>query len=138
MRWSDVPLNPSPSTLRWFGVLCSLFVAALAGRQVLVAGGVMPAAAGFAGALVVLGAALVRPALLRPVFAGSMVLLFPVNWLVAHLLLGCVYYCVFTPLGLFFKLMRRDVLGRALQRERGSYWIDKSAASDPARYFRPF
>jgi hypothetical protein len=138
MRWSDVSFSPSPSTLRWFGALCSLFLAALAGREVLIAGSPTVAFAAFAASLAVLVIALVWPALLRRVFVGSMVLLFPVNWLVSHLLLGCVYYCVFTPLGLFFKLMRRDALGRTLQRERESYWIDKPAASDAARYFRPF
>jgi hypothetical protein len=138
MRWSDLPFTPSPGTLRWFAAFTSLFLAALAGREVLVAGSRTAAGIGFGLALLVLVVGLLRPMVVRPVFVGSLVLLYPINWLMSHLLLGCVFYCVFTPLALFFKLIGRDALGRTLRREQDSYWTDKPAAPDTARYFRPF
>jgi hypothetical protein len=136
MRWSDLPLSPSPATLRWFGVLAAFFLAGLAGWQFVVhdravLAGVLGGAA-LAVGLVGLGS----PQLLRPVFVGWMVLLFPVNWLVSHLVLACLFYCIFTPVGLFFRLVGRDALARRFHSEQDTYWVDKPGGADVHSYFR--
>ena len=71
-----------------------------------------------------------------PVFVGWMVLVYPVGWLASHLLLACVYYGLFTPLGLFFRVIGRDVLGRRFRRDQDSYWAVKPGAEDVRSYFR--
>ena len=63
------------------------------------------------------------------------VVTFPIGWVLSHLLLGAVFYCLFTPLGLIFRLIGRDALG--LRRSVAvSYWRPKPAANDLRGYFR--
>jgi hypothetical protein len=136
MRWSDIPLRPTIATLRWFAGFASAFLGALAAVQ------------GFAyenaTAAVLLGAAaggvglcgLVYPRGLRFVFVGLMVLSYPVNWLATHLLLALVFYCLFTPLGLWFRLIGRDALARRFLPGATTYWEPKPGASGVRGYFR--
>jgi hypothetical protein len=136
MRWSEVPFSPPRATLRWFAVLGALLLAALAGWQWLVHNHGVAAVVLAGAALIVALVGLAVPLALRPIFVGWMVLVFPVNWLVSHLVLACLFYCIFTPVGLFFKLVGRDALTRRLPSDRGSYWVDKPAAADVRSYFR--
>src|SRR5205823_3181256 len=80
---------------------------------------------------------LLAPARLRPVYVGLMVLTYPLNWLTSHLLLACLFYCVITPLGVFFRLIGRDVLTRRFRPDRDTYWAPKPRADDVRSYFRP-
>jgi hypothetical protein len=78
-----------------------------------------------------------RPQWLRPVFVGWMILAFPVGWLVSHLLLGALYFAVFTPLGLLLRLLGKDALG--LRRSTAaSYWQKKPQQTDLRRYLRQY
>jgi hypothetical protein len=136
MRWSDIPFRPPTTTLRWFAAFALLFLAGLAGWQFLVRDGrLLP---GGLLALAVLAGLLgwLFPVALRPVFVGWMVLVFPVGWLTSHLVLGFLFYCIFTPVGLFFKLVGRDALCRRFPGQQDTYWTDKPAAEDVRRYFR--
>ena len=135
MRWSDLPRDPPASTLRWFAVIWLVWFAALAGAA-LFRGNEPAALALSAVALLVGPLGLVRPTAVRPVFVGALILTFPVGWVVSHLLLGAVFYCVFTPLGLFFRLIGRDALGRRFRPDLASYWSPKSTPDDIRSYFR--
>ncbi len=136
MRWSDIPFHPSRSTLRWFGVLGAAFLLGAGCWQLLVRE--RPVAWG-----ILLGAALVSaliglllPMVLRPVFVGWMVLVYPLNWLISHLLLGIIYYCIFTPVAIFFKVIRRDALTRPFVSGQETYWTDKHTGANLRSYFR--
>lgn len=78
------------------------------------------------------------PALAKPLYTGLMAAAFPIGWVVSHLLLGLVYYGLFTPLALIFRLLGRDPLRRKLDRAAPSYWIETEPAAAPAGYFRQF
>jgi hypothetical protein len=45
---------------------------------------------------------------------------------------------VFTPIGLFFRLIGRDPLHRRFQPEADTYWVGRRPATDVRRYFRQF
>ena len=135
MRWSDIPFRPSTATLRWFAVLGVVFLGLLACWQFF-------RHENRAVALVLLSLALplgllglVRPPALRPVFVAAMVLAYPLNWLTSHVLLALVFYCVFVPVGLVFKLFGRDVLGRRFPGGRDTYWVVKPVPDDVRSYF---
>jgi len=135
MRWSEIPFKPPPATLRRFAFLGALLLAAAAGQQFLshenhaTALGLL----GLAGVVAVVGVAF--PWALRPVFVGWMVLVFPVSWLTSHLILASLFYCMFAPLGLFFKLIGRDFLARG-RPNQDTYWVAKPSAEDVRSYFR--
>jgi hypothetical protein len=52
--------------------------------------------------------------------------------------LGLLYYGIFTPLALVFRLKGRDPLMRFRRPETQSYWIPKPAITDLRRYYRQF
>lgn len=138
MRWSDIPFSPPPRMLRQFAGLWLASFGGLAAWQGLARGrvGVAVALAGLA--VVVGGLGLARPALVRPIFVGWMVLAFPIGWAVSLLLLGLVYYGLFLPIGLAFRLAGRDALKLRPRTDAPTHWTPHSAPADVRRYFRQF
>jgi hypothetical protein len=138
MKWSDIQFTPPARTLRQFAALWLLFFGTLAGAS-FQRDGATPRAWALAGLALAVGmAGLCRPALVRPVFVGSLVLTFPIGWVVSKVVLAGLYYGVFTPLGLAFRLAGRDVLGLRFEPAWASYWEDRPAVGDARRYFRQF
>jgi Saxitoxin biosynthesis operon protein SxtJ len=138
MRWSDIPFSPPPRMLRQFAGLWLLFFGGLAAWQGLARGRVGVALGLAALAVVVGGIGLVRPKLIRPIFVGWMVLAFPIGWAVSLLLLGLVYYGLFLPIGLVFRLTGRDALQLRPRPGATTYWAPRTAPADVRRYFRQF
>lgn len=136
MRWSDIPFRPPRSTLRWFAGFVSVALLGLATVQYFHAENETLALLFLSLALMAALLGAIAPACLRPVFVGMMVVSYPLNWLVSHLILAFIFYCVFTSIGLFFKLIGRDALNRRREPERSTYWSDKPQARDIRSYFR--
>jgi hypothetical protein len=138
MHWRDIPFHPTITTLRVFGFGWALILTGFAGWQYFGADRDIVALTLVGLALAVGMVGLAFPAGLRPIFVGWMIVVFPMNWLVTHLLLACIFYLMVTPLGLFFKLIGRDFLGRRFRPDQESYWSSKSSSDDVESYFRPF
>jgi hypothetical protein len=135
MRWSDIPFHPPEKTLRQFAaagvVLVAILVLSLVYQEAdwrLVASLI-----GFGIAWGILG--LLFPKVLRPVFVGWMCLTFPIGWLLSHLVLAFLYFCIFTPVGCFFGLIGRDLLARRQPSGSVSYWKPRLPPSDLPSYF---
>lgn len=135
-----LPVNrhPSPSELRWFGILLVIFTAVLgalvgwrtgspAWRTVIwmVGGGL---------ALVYV----VVPAARRPIYVGWMYAAFPIGWTVSHLLMALIYFGVITPIGLVLRAVGHDALERRFDRSARSYWVRYTPQREPERYFKQF
>ena len=139
MQWSDVVTPPSERMLRQFAALClGVFVGMAVWRG---ARGHIDAwtwGVGGAGALVgIVG--LVWPAAIRWVYSGWMLAAFPIGWTISWLMLLALFYLVFLPVGLVFRLMGRDALAlRPPARGDGSLWLPKQTGSQPTDYFRQF
>ena len=135
MQWSDIPFQPASRTLRQFAGLWILFFGGFAawqwfGRE------------NYGLALLLLGlaltigpAGLLHPPLVRWIFVGWMCLTFPIGWTVSRVVLACLFYGLFTPLGLFFRLIGRDALARRPHAEQNTYWLAKPTAKDNRSYF---
>ena len=78
------------------------------------------------------------PALVKPLYLGLMAIAFPIGYVVSHLLLGLLYYGLFTPLALFFRLIGRDPLQRKIDRKAPTYWEKIETTPAPSSYFRQF
>jgi hypothetical protein len=138
MNWSDIPWNPSQRTLRQFAALWMIFFAALACSHGFLRGHAALAAV-FAVLAVTIGPlGLVRPQAIRPIFVGLTVATFPIGWVVSLLVLAGLFYGVFTPIGLVFRLIGRDPLQRQSRPHSDSYWVPKVVQIDPQSYFRTF
>lgn len=137
MKLSDIDRNPNASTLRQFGLL-SLAVFGGLGAWKWYSNGpsaLYQATIGVGAVLGLIG--LAAPKLLRWVFVGAMFLVFPIGYVVSHTLLGIVYYGLFTPLALLFRLTGRDRL-YLRKPARESYWIERQPAPEASAYFRQF
>jgi len=81
---------------------------------------------------------LTRPEWMRWIYVGWMVLAFPIGWMVSQVMLAVMFYGLFVPIGLIFRLLGRDPLHRARRAELKSYWAPKPAPADLRRYFKQF
>ena len=138
MQWSDVTRRQTSKTLRQFGMLCVVIFGGWAAWR-FADGQRGPVTSLLAGAGVLLGVVgLLKPNALRPIFTAWMTLAFPLGWLISRLLLASLYYGLFTPIGVIFRLRNRDVLRIRHKSTAGSYWISKTARSDVSDYLRQF
>jgi hypothetical protein len=104
----------------WYGLL----------RQRPVVGAVLGVAAVTVGAL-----GIVRPSAVRPFFVALTVATFPIGWVLARVGLAAVFFGLFTPLAIVFRLAGRDALVLRRPRDRASYWEPKPAPADVRSYF---
>ena len=81
---------------------------------------------------------MVAPRALKWLYVGMMVVAFPIGLVVGTLLLLLLFFLIFTPLALVFKLMRRDEMQRSLAPEAESYWITVDEKREPSGYYRQF
>jgi hypothetical protein len=137
MQWSDISVQPSPRVLRQFascGIVFSCawaaWVWAVHDRPGLALLSALPVSVGLIG--------IAKPSLIRPLYVSLLVVVFPIGWLVSNLILAVIFYGLITPLGLFFRLAGRDVMGRDFEPQRESYWAAKPAATAVRAYFRQF
>ncbi len=84
------------------------------------------------------GLGMLRPQSIRWLYLGLSIAAFPIGFVVGNLLLALVYYLLVTPVGLVFRLLRRDLLSRKPDPEAPSYWIRRPPPPEVGRYFRQF
>jgi hypothetical protein len=138
MEWSECFRVPSSRTLRQFAGIWLVVFGGLAcwhgvWQQRPVIGLLLMSlalAVGLPGAI--------KPQTIHRVFVAVQIVTMPVAWTVSHLLLAILFYSVFTPLGLVFRLLGRDVLKTQRLKERETYWTAKPAITDVRGYFRQF
>lgn len=138
MKWSDLPLNPTARVLRQFALAWLAFFLAFGAHQYFqrarpALGLIMM---GLAVAIGLLG--LIRPAAVRWIFVGWMVLAFPIGWAVSQLMLVLMFFCVLTPVACFFRIRGRDLLHRRPPAADASLWLPKDTPTDLRRYFRQY
>ncbi len=138
MQWSDIDFNPSQRTLRQFGGLSLFVFGAMAGYQGIVRHHPIAAAVCGTLALAIGVPGLIKPSLIRHVFVGATILTFPIGWIVSKIILGCMFYGLFTPIALLFRMIGRDSLSLRPHPAAATYWVPKARTTDPSRYFHPF
>src|SRR5206468_11515921 len=104
-------ITASERTLRSFSGLWGLVLFAVAARA-LIRGATLEGVLLALGALSVSVAGIVRPAAVRPLFVGAMVITAPLRLVLSAVLLCTVYYVVLTPLGMAARLIGRVALAR--------------------------
>ena len=130
--------KPSHGELRWFGLVL-LAVFGVFGLLVRARGGeTAPIALWMVGGVLAIAYYSV-PALRRPLHGAWMRLVYPLSWLVSHLLLGGIYFLVLTPLGFLMRIVGHDPLRRRPPpSDRSSYWLVQRSSDKVARYYQKF
>jgi len=76
--------------------------------------------------------------LTRIIYLGLFLVTFPIGWAISMILLTAFYFLLLTPLGLLFRLLGRDPLGRKFDPDAKSYWLDRRQTDSLDRYFHQY
>lgn len=132
----EINKNPSRRDLMVFGLLLLAFTA--------IVGALFywrSHAPGVARVVWIAGAAITAlffavPPLRKPIFFGWSYVTFPIGFVLSHVILGLVYFVVFTFVGLVLRLFGHDPMQRKLDPAARSYWSPHDPGTSVERYFR--
>jgi len=131
-------LKPSEKTLREFAEFGMFILGLVAAPWMLYRGHTTMAVVLWAMAIVLRGLAFVNPRWVRWPFIALSVVTWPIGLVVSYLTLTIIYYLIFTPVALVFRLVGRDALHRNLDPQTATYWEEHNPNRGPARYFKQF
>ncbi len=128
---------PLPSD-RSFGILFTVVFALIAGWMAWRGKTLWPWFAGASAAFLLVS--FTFPKALRPLNIVWMKLGLLLGAIVSPIVLGIIYFLVITPVALFFKMTKRDVLNRKYEPSLASYWIDRDppGPDGPSSFPRQF
>ncbi len=130
--------EPTPRDLKWFGPLFLLFFG-IVGSLVWRAEMATVAYAIWGAAAVIVAVYYAVPALQRRFYLGWIYAVYPIGYVLSHVIMAVVYYGVVTPIGLILRLTGRDPLSRKMDKGAKTYWVEhRTAERTPSSYFRQF
>ena len=133
MKLVEVNWNPTNRQLRQFAAICLVALPFLGWMW----GGSGHTIGWLAAAGCVIGlVSVLAPAAIKPVFIALTVITLPIGMVIGELTLLLVFFGILLPLGLFFRLIKRDALQLKLDRTCLSYWQPKKQPSNLASYYR--
>jgi hypothetical protein len=135
---NDNLFSPTDRMLRQFAAISIVFFGAIAARQefhhhrrgLAIVFAVLAVTVGALG--------LAWPPVIKPVFVGWMALAYPIGWTVSRIVLGVIFYGLFTPMAWVFRLIGRDELALKSQPTAATYWRPKPGAVEQSQYLRQF
>ncbi len=133
----EINWNPDARALRWFAGLQIAFFAIFSylWRDTLGATG----AGTLIGISLVVGAVgLARPDWIRLIYIVWMVIVFPIGWVMSHIILAVIYYIVLTPIAVLVRWRRGDPLDRSIDPAASTYWSERPADENVTQYFRQY
>ncbi len=132
--------KPSDRDLRWFAIGQFLGVGFIAAELwVYLFGYWKISGLMLAASAIVAISGLVLPQSIRWVYVGWMVAVFPIGWVISHLLLAAIFFGVIMPIGLILRVLGRDPMQKSFDRSASTYWISRpTEPTDSQRYFRQF
>jgi hypothetical protein len=125
--------RPTPRQLRQFGVTCLvalplvgwIWSSSLKNIGLLAAVGLAMAAAG-----------LLAPRVLLPAYIALVAVATPVGMLIGELIMLFIFFGVFLPIGLVFRMLHRDALQIRADPGARSYWQPKRRPTSASSYYR--
>lgn len=133
MKLVEMNWQPSARELRQFGLIALVafpFLGWVWGASPVV----MSVLAAIGAVLACLG--FVAPVAVKPVYIGLCLVTMPIGLVVGEVMMAVVFYGVFLPIGLVFRLIGRDALQLQLDRQAPTYWQAKKRPAGAASYFQ--
>ena len=75
--------------------------------------------------------AMIKPRALLPIYVTMMAVALPIGLVLSLVVMRVVYYLVFTPMALWFRLRGRDAMDRTLLPDADTYWTDHRDVAKP-------
>ncbi|MDG2123640.1 MAG: SxtJ family membrane protein [Verrucomicrobiales bacterium] len=140
---TTIDWNPDESKLRQFGYIClggfgviSVVVGIRFGHFA-AASYAVPGMLWGVGVVAALLAA-INAKLLKPLYMVLMAVAAILGPIMSTLALALIFFLVFTPVSLFFKITGRDELKLKLDPRAPSYWVKPPEKPEVERYFRQY
>jgi hypothetical protein len=133
MKLVEMNWSPSSRELRQFGLIALVafpFLGWLWG-----AGPVLLTILAIAGCILAL-IGLAIPSALKPIYLALCLITLPIGMIVGEVMMAVMFYGVFLPIGLVFRLLGRDALELRLDRQAQTYWAPKKKALSAESYFQ--
>lgn len=80
----------------------------------------------FGFASLILALAFFAPIVLKPLFKVITTVGHAIGWVNTRILLGIIFYGIFTPIGILSRLIKKDLLDERLDKDAKSYWNKKN------------
>ena len=148
MAFFEIKWKPSTTELRKFGLgsaaILALLGACVFWREHLLGMDFSSKTAGLVGGWLwgVAGACLVTglawPGALKPLYLILTAIGLPIGFAVSYIILAGIFFLIFLPIGLVFRLIGRDALHRKFDPQAQSYWSNYDGHPPTKRYFRQF
>ena len=124
--------------LRTFGIALSIFLGGIGFVHFLK--GNIPQNYWFWGAaIVILLTTLTVPILIKPIYRVAIFIAHILGWINTRIILGLIYYLLFTPISLIMKIIGRDPLHRKFDKKAASYWnVHERTPKPKEQYLRQF
>lgn len=124
--------------LRTFGIALTVFLGAIGLIQFLK--GNEPTNFWFWGAAaLILLTTLAVPVFIKPIYRVAIFIAHILGWINTRIILGLIYYLLFTPIGLIMKVVGKDPLHRKFDKQATSYWNIRDRTPQPKEnYLRQF
>ena len=130
-------IRATPKEIRKFGILFTVLSVGAMGFSLYKGGGGWMWLA-FA-ALFFLLTGLFLQTILKPIYVGWMTFAHVLGWINTRFILGLVFYAIFSPVGLFLRLIRKDILSVRIDKQASSYWRKRRQGDlDKKRYEQLF
>jgi hypothetical protein len=130
--------NPSDKTLKEFAEFGTFILGLIAAPWSLYSGHTTTAIAFWAIAVVLRVLAFLNPQWVKWPYIGLSLVTWPIGFVVSLVAMAIVYYLIFTPVALVFRLIGRDALHRKFDPQATSYWEAYNPDRGKARYLRQF
>ena len=138
MALIEINLSPSRSQMTWFGFIMASFCGLLGGIFFFFTAQLTVAYVLWTIGVVVAGLYYLSLAFRRPMYLVWMYAIFPLGWVISHLLFAVVYFLIITPIGGIMRLCGRDSMQRKSKDALTTYWVEHRTGKQLDQYFKQF
>ena len=135
MKWNQISSLATIKQIRQFGFLVGIVLVAVGCwqlyRQIYPIGRIVLWSIGgflFCGGLL-------WPQILKPFYVLWMLLAHMLSWINTRIILGVIFYLIFTPIALVMRIAHRDSLQRKINKNANSYWMQRTAPENIKEHF---
>ena len=135
MKWNQISSSATIKQIRQFGLLVGIVLVAVGSWQLYrqiypIVRIVLWSIGGF---LFVSG--LLWPQILKPLYVLWMLLAHMLSWVNTRIILGVIFYLIFTPIALVMRIAQRDGLQKKINKNASSYWTQRTAPENIKEHF---
>jgi len=139
MSFVEINWHPKRKQLRNFGKIALIATAVISLLLYLLKGvAIQWALIILTAGLIIFISSIISLRLTKGIYVCLTAVTFPIGLVVSFILLAAFYFLLLAPLGLFFRLTGRDVLGRKFDPTAESYWQQRKSPESAERYYHQF